>query len=62
MQRNGNIACSTMRRTPGDSTSKLTVNYGLRWEVYFPEYVNGKGQGGFTNINLGDGHDRVAGI
>jgi hypothetical protein len=42
-------------------TSKLTVNYGLRWEVYFPEYVNGKGQGGFTNINLGDGYDRVAG-
>jgi hypothetical protein len=43
------------------ATSKLTVNYGLRWEVYFPEYVNGKGQGGFTNIRLGDGHDRVAG-
>ncbi len=43
------------------ATSKLTVNYGLRWEVYFPEYVNGKGQGGFTNIHLGDGHDRVAG-
>jgi hypothetical protein len=42
-------------------TSKFTFNYGLRWEVYFPEYVNGKGQGGFTNINLGDGHDRVAG-
>jgi hypothetical protein len=42
-------------------TPKLTVNYGLRWEVYFPEYVNGKGQGGFTNIRLGDGHDRVAG-
>jgi hypothetical protein len=42
-------------------TPKLTVNYGVRWEVYFPEYVNGKGQGGFTNIALGDGHDRVAG-
>jgi hypothetical protein len=49
-------AQDTWRLTP-----KLTVNYGLRWEVYFPEYVNGKGQGGFTNINLGDGYDRVAG-
>jgi len=43
------------------ATQKLTVNYGLRWEVYFPEYVNGKANGGFTNIKLGDGHDRVAG-
>jgi hypothetical protein len=43
------------------ATSKLTVNYGLRWEVYFPEYVNGKSKGGFANIRLGDGHDRVAG-
>jgi len=49
-------AQDTWRATP-----KLTFNYGLRWEVYFPEYVNGKGQGGFTNIALGDGHDRVAG-
>jgi Carboxypeptidase regulatory-like domain/TonB dependent receptor len=40
-------------------TSKLTFNYGLRWEVYFPEYVNGKGQGGFAN--LVQGVDRVAG-
>jgi hypothetical protein len=40
-------------------TSKLTLNYGLRWEVYFPEYVNGKDQGGFANIV--QGVDRVAG-
>ncbi len=40
-------------------TPKLTFNYGLRWEVYFPEYVNGKGQGGFANIV--EGIDRVAG-
>jgi hypothetical protein len=38
---------------------KLTLNYGLRWEVYFPEYVNGKGNGGFANIV--QGIDRVAG-
>jgi hypothetical protein len=38
---------------------KLTFNYGLRWEVYFPEYVNGKDQGGFANLFTGE--DRVAG-
>jgi outer membrane receptor protein involved in Fe transport len=42
------------------ATSKLTVNYGLRWEVYFPEYVNGDQHGGFTNIV--QGVDRVAGV
>ena len=44
-------------------TSKLTVNYGLRWEIYFPETVNGKGNGGFANIldNSGTGAIRVAG-
>ncbi|MFI5071789.1 MAG: carboxypeptidase regulatory-like domain-containing protein, partial [Terriglobales bacterium] len=40
-------------------TPKLTFNYGLRWEVYFPEYVNAKGNGGFANIV--NGIDRVAG-
>jgi outer membrane receptor protein involved in Fe transport len=40
-------------------TPKLTLNLGLRWEVYFPEYVNGKDQGGFSNIIQGE--DRVAG-
>ncbi len=40
-------------------TPKLTVNYGLRWELYFPETVNGKGQGGFPDLNTGE--IRVAG-
>ncbi len=34
-------------------TPKITLNYGLRWEVYFPEYVNGKDNGGFANIVQG---------
>ncbi|MGA7767097.1 MAG: TonB-dependent receptor [Candidatus Sulfotelmatobacter sp.] len=42
------------------ATPKLTVNYGLRWEVYFPEYVNAKLNGGFANIIQGE--DRVAGV
>ena len=40
-------------------TSKLTLNYGLRWEIYFPETVNGKGQGGLLDLNTGD--IRIAG-
>jgi hypothetical protein len=45
-------------------TPKLTVNYGLRWEIYFPESVNAKGNGGFANIvdNGGTGGIRVAGF
>jgi hypothetical protein len=35
-------------------TPKLTVNYGLRWEIYFPQYVNGKDQGGFQNLATGE--------
>jgi outer membrane receptor protein involved in Fe transport len=46
-------------------TSKLTFNYGLRWEIYTPEAVNGKDKGGFANIvGTGDGGGgviRVAG-
>jgi len=44
-------------------TPKLTVNFGLRWEIYFPESVNAKGNGGFANIidNGGTGGIRVAG-
>jgi hypothetical protein len=40
-------------------TPKLTVNYGLRWELYFPETVNGKGQGGFPDLRTGN--IRIAG-
>jgi hypothetical protein len=46
-------------------TPKLTLNYGLRWELYMPETVNGKGNGGFANASLapgvGNGVIRVAG-
>lgn len=34
-------------------TPKFTFNYGLRWEIYFPETVNGKGNGGFANLDQG---------
>ncbi len=45
-------------------TPKLTLNYGLRWEIYFPESVNAKGNGGFANIvdDSGKGGIRVAGF
>jgi hypothetical protein len=32
---------------------KFTMTYGLRWEIYFPESVNGKDQGGFANLDQG---------
>jgi len=41
------------------ATKKLTVNYGLRWEFYTPEKVNGKDNGGFAV--LPEGVIRVAG-
>ncbi len=41
-------------------TSKFTFNYGLRWEIYFPETVNGKQNGGFANLD--QGVIRVAGV
>jgi Carboxypeptidase regulatory-like domain len=34
-------------------TPKLTFNYGLRWEIYFPETVNGTDQGGFADLTIG---------
>ncbi|MBV9480107.1 MAG: TonB-dependent receptor, partial [Acidobacteria bacterium] len=46
-------------------TPKFTLNYGLRWEIYTPESVNGKDKGGFANIvgtgTNGGGVIRVAG-
>ncbi len=36
------------------ATNTLTISYGLRWEWYFPEAVNGKGQGGLLDLNTGN--------
>ena len=47
------------RRTPGGLTPNLTFTVGLRWEFYFPEAVNGRGQGGFADLKTGS--FRVAG-
>lgn len=41
-------------------TSKLTLNYGVRWDLIFPETVNGAGHGGFAS--LATGGIRVAGV
>lgn len=35
-------------------TRKLTVNYGLRWEIYRPQTVTGPGKGGFVDVNTGE--------
>ncbi|MDX2154824.1 MAG: TonB-dependent receptor [Bryobacteraceae bacterium] len=39
-------------------TSKLTMNYGLRWEIYRPQTVTGAGRGGFIDTT---GEVRIAG-
>jgi hypothetical protein len=41
-------------------THNLTVNLGMRWELYFPETVNGPGNGALMNMD--DGYLHVAGI
>jgi hypothetical protein len=41
-------------------TRKLVLNYGLRWEIYFPQSVTGKGAGGW--LDLGSGLINVAGF
>ena len=42
------------------ATQKLTINYGLRYELYFPETINTKGQGAV--MNLSTGYLQVAGV
>ena len=41
------------------ATSTITLTYGVRWELYFPEAVAGKGQGGLLDLN--SGNVRIAG-
>ncbi len=41
-------------------TPKLTLNYGLRWDLYFPERVPGAGKGGM--LDLDTGNINIAGI
>jgi hypothetical protein len=41
-------------------TKKLTINYGLRWEIYRPQYVNADGNGGFVDLDTGE--VKVAGV
>lgn len=48
-------AQDTWRTTP-----KLTINYGLRYELYFPEVINTKAQGAVLNLNTG--YLQVAGV
>jgi len=35
------------------ATSKLTVAFGLRWDIINPEYVNGDANGGLLDLNTG---------
>jgi hypothetical protein len=42
------------------ATHNLTLNLGLRYELYFPERVNGKENGAL--MNLADGYMHVAGV
>ena len=42
------------------ATKKLTINYGMRWEIYRPQFVNGDGNGGFLDIATGE--VKVAGV
>ena len=42
------------------ATQKLTLNLGLRYELYFPETINTSGQGAL--LNLSTGYLQVAGV
>ncbi len=36
------------------ATPRLTINYGLRWEIYRPQTVTGAGKGGFVDVDTGE--------
>jgi Carboxypeptidase regulatory-like domain/TonB dependent receptor len=42
------------------ASARLTLNYGLRWEIYEPESVSGPNNGGFLDLTTGIMH--VAGV
>ena len=42
------------------ATHNLTLNLGIRWDLYFPESTNGPGNGAL--LNIADGYLHVAGI
>lgn len=44
------------------ATDKLTINFGLRWEIYFPEKVKTDEAGGFLDFEDEPGTVRVAGL
>ncbi len=54
-KRGGFYAQDSWRVTP-----KLTLNYGVRWDIIFPETVNSPGNGGFTDLQ--NGTIRVGGV
>lgn len=37
-----------------EGAHRLTFNYGLRWEIYFPQYVNGKDRGATVSLSTGE--------
>lgn len=36
------------------ATKNLTINGGVRWEIYRPQTVTGAGKGGFVDVNTGE--------
>ena len=60
MPRSFRSATSFYAQDTWRATQKLTVNYGLRYEIYFPETINTTGQGAV--MNLATGYLQIAGI
>ena len=60
MPRNSRSGRSSTAQDTWRVTPALTLNLGLRYELYFPEAVNGPGRGSLMNMT--DGYMHVAGI